>query len=167
MSEHAEQTAWRTASARTYIEPYREHPGAAIAVLGGSSAQGVADRWSDCDTVVYWDEIDADWLETPRARSAAGSGNRFTWLESYPGNAWIEQYRFGSLKADVAHVRLGWLEARLDTLLDLPRELVKAELDDLVERTLELVEQHLPEVDTAAARRTWSLPAAPCEEPPR
>ncbi len=38
--------------------------------------------------------------------------------------------------------------ARLDALLDLPREQVKPELDDLVERTLELVEQHLPEVDT-------------------
>lgn len=57
--------------------------------------------------------------------------------------------------------------ARLDALLDLPRERVKPELDDLVERTLELVEEHLPEVDTTDARRTWSLPAEPSEERPR
>ena len=66
-------SAWRLELARSYIEPYRER--AAIAVLGGSVAQGVADRWSDIDTIVYWDEIDRDWLETPRA---AADGERFT-----------------------------------------------------------------------------------------
>jgi hypothetical protein len=60
--------------------------------------------------------------------------------------------------------------ARLDALLYLPREQVKAELDDLVGRTLDLVDEHLPEVDTTRARRLWSLPAEPSEggrgEPP-
>ena len=60
-----DHSAWRLELARRYIEPYRER--ATIAVLGGSVAQGVADRWSDIDTIVYWDEIDRDWLETPRA----------------------------------------------------------------------------------------------------
>jgi hypothetical protein len=257
-------------------------------VLGGSVAQGVADRWSDIDTIVYWDEIDKDWLETPRA---GPEGNRFTWVEHYPGNACLEQYRFGTVKADVAHVRLGWLDelidgtlsgesfdttsldvlrgvqesivlfggaryepirarvldypdslrramveanlqltpswiydgmgrdrgdlvvfyeyvlatmrsvvgilaglnrvyvapeklkrvgvvvermelappnaaARLDALLDLPREQVRAELDDLVETTLDLVEEHLPDVDTTRARRLWSLLAEPSDAPP-
>lgn len=139
----------------------------------------------------------AEWLETPRA-AMPGGGERFTWLESYPGNAWLEQYRFGKLKVDVAHVRLGWLEelvlnrvyvapeklkrvgavvgrmelvppdarARLEALLDLPREQVRPELDDLVERTLQLVEEHLPEVETSRARAVWALPAEPCEAAP-
>jgi hypothetical protein len=256
-----------------------------MAVLGGSVAQGVADRWSDIDTIVYWDEIDRDWLETPRA---AAAGERFTWLEHYPGNACLEQYRFGTVKADVAHVRLGWLDElidgvlsgedtdttsldvlrgveesivlfgeeryepfrarvldfpdalrsslveanltftpswiydgmgrdrgdllvfyeyvlatvravvgvlaglnrvyvapeklkrvgavvarmeltppdaarRLDAILDLPREQVKPELDDLVARTLDLVDEHLPEVDTTRCRRRWSLRAEPSD----
>ncbi len=285
-----EQSAWRLELARRYIAPYGEHAGARIAVLGGSVAQDVADRWSDCNTIVYWDELDSDWLATPRATRGV-PGERFTWLESYPGNAWLEQYRFGKVKADVAHVRLGWLHelvdgvlagtdtdttsldvlrgvqeaivlfgedeyepirarvqeyphalrvamarnhltlppswvydgmgrdrgdlvvfyeyvlatmrslvgvlaglnrvyvapdklkrvgavvgrmelvppdaaARLDALLDLPRERVKPELDDLVARTLELLEEHLPEVDTTRARAIWSLPAEPCEAPP-
>ena len=278
-----DQSAERHELARTYLAPYAER--AAIGVLGGSVAQGVADRWSDVDTLVYWDEIDRDWLETPRA---AEKGERFTWLEHYPGNACLEQYRFGTVKADVAHVRLGWLDeliegvlsgedtdttsldvlrgvheaivlfgeeryepirarvldypdalrrslveahlkftpswiydgmgrdrgdlvvfyeyvlatmrnvvgvlaglnrvyvapdklkragavvsrmeltppdaaARLDALLDLPREQVKAELDDLVARTLDLVDEHLPEVDTARARDVWSLQAEPSD----
>jgi len=66
-------SVWRLALARRYIEADREH--AAIAVLGGSVAQGVADRWSDIDTIVYWDEIDRDWLETPRV---GAGGERFT-----------------------------------------------------------------------------------------
>ena len=53
--------------------------------------------------------------------------------------------------------------ARLDALLDLPRERVRLELDDLVGATLDLVEAHLPEVDTARARERWSLPAEPSE----
>jgi hypothetical protein len=278
-------SVWRLELARRFIEPYRER--AAIAVLGGSVAQGVADRWSDIDTIVYWDEIDRDWLETPHA---ATGGTRFTWVEHYPGNACLEQYRFGTVKADVAHVRLGWLDelidgtlsaesfdttsldvlrgvqesivlfgeeryepirarvleypdalrramveanlnltpswiydgmgrdrgdlvvfyeyvlatmrsvvgilaglnrvyvapeklkrvgavvgrmtltppeaaSRLDGLLELPREQVRAELDDLVGATLDLVEKHMPEVDTTRARRLWSLPAEPSDAP--
>ena len=273
-----DDSAWRRS-----IAPYAER--AQIAVLGGSVAQGVADPWSDIDTIVYWDEIDRDWLETPRA---AEGGTRFTWLEHYPGDACLEQYRFGSVKADVAHVRLGWLDemiegtlsgesfdttsldvlrgvqesivlfgeeryepiralvldypdalrramvethlrftpswiydgmgrergdlvvfyeyvlatmrnvvgvlaglnrvyvapdklkrvgavvsrmelappdaaARLEALLDLPREQVRAELDDLVGRTIDLVDEHLADVDTVKARELWSLPAEPSQ----
>jgi hypothetical protein len=272
--------AVRLELARRYVEPYAER--AAMAVLGGSVAQGVADEWSDVDTIVYWDEIDRGWLETPRA---AAGGERFTWVEHYPGNACLEQYRFGGIKADVAHVRLGWLDElvestlsgesfdttsldvlrgveeaivlfggdryeplrarvraypdalrramverhltffpswiydsmgrergdllvyyeyvlgtmrslvgvlaglnrlyvapeklkrigavvgrmelappdaarRLDALLDLPREQVRAELDDLVGATLDLVDAHLPEVGTAKARELWLRPPA-------
>ena len=107
-----DHSAWRLELARRYIEPYAER--APIAVLGGSVAQGVADRWSDVDTLVYWDEIDRDWLETPRA---AAGGTRFTWVEHYPGNACLEQYQFGTVKADVAHVRLGWLDQLIDDTL--------------------------------------------------
>ena len=47
---------------------------------------------------------------------------------------------------------------RLDALLDLPRERVRPELDDLVGATLDLVDTHLPAVDTTAARALWSRP---------
>lgn len=272
--------------ARLYVAPYAER--AAMAVLGGSVAQGVADRFSDVDTLVYWDAIDKDWLEQPRA---AGNGERITWVEHYPGNACLEQYVFGDVKADVAHVRLAWLDEliagtlsgesfdttsldvmrgveeaivlfggeryepirarvraypdslrramveqhleltpswiyelmgrergdlvvfyeyvlatirnvvgilaglnrvyvapdklkrvgavvsrmelvppeaarRLEAVLDLPREHVQAELDDLVGATLELVETHLPEIDTARARGLWSRPSPSAGRPP-
>jgi hypothetical protein len=100
-----DETTRRLELARRYIAPYADR--APIAVLGGSVAQGVADAWSDVDTIVYWDEIDREWLEEPRAGE---QGERFTWVEHYPGNACLEQYRFDGVKADVAHVRLGWLD---------------------------------------------------------
>jgi len=71
-------------------------------------------EWVAVDTLVYRDEIDRDWLETPRA---AAGGARFTWVEHYPGNACLEQYRFGTIKADVAHVRLGWLDELIEGTL--------------------------------------------------
>ena len=46
----ADHSAWRLELAHTYIAPYADR--APIAVLGGSVAQGVADRWSDIDTIV-------------------------------------------------------------------------------------------------------------------
>ena len=52
---------------------------------------------------------------------------------------------------------------RLDALLDLPREQVKPELDDLVARTLDLVDEHLPDIDTTRARERWSLRAEPSD----
>ncbi len=55
--------------------------------------------------------------------------------------------------------------ARLDRLLELPREQVRAELDDLVAGTLDLVEAELPEVDTTHARELWSLQAEPSDAP--
>ena len=103
-----DHTAWRLDLAPIYIQPYAER--APIAVLGGSVAQGVADRWSDIDTIVYWDAIDREWLETPRA---AENGMRFTWVEHYPGNACLEQYRFGTVKADVG-ARAARLARRAD-----------------------------------------------------
>ena len=54
---------------------------------------------------------------------------------------------------------------RLDALLELPREQVRAELDDLVAATLDLVEAELPDVDAARARELWSLPAEPSDAP--
>jgi hypothetical protein len=71
-SRMVDHSAWRLELARACIESYAER--APIAVLGGSVAQGVADRWSDIDTLVYWDTIDRDWLETP---PAARNGERF------------------------------------------------------------------------------------------
>ena len=55
-------------------------------------------------------------------------------------------------------------------VLDLPREQVRAELDDLVARTFDLVEEHRPDIDTTRTRKLLSPPAEPSEggggEPP-
>ena len=69
----ADHSAWRIDLPARYIAPYAER--AQIAVLGGSVAQGVADRWSDIDTLVYWDEIDRTGSRR-RARRRTASGSR-------------------------------------------------------------------------------------------
>jgi hypothetical protein len=90
-----DHSAWRREWARACIEPYAER--AQIAVLGGSVAQGVADRWSDIDTLVYWERSTAIGRDAARCQH----GERFTWLERYAGDACLEQYRFSTVKADV------------------------------------------------------------------
>jgi hypothetical protein len=80
-----EHSAWRLELARRYIRPYAERT--AIAVLGGSVAQGIADRWSDVDTLVYWDEIDRDWLETPRAAAGAAASRGSSTTPATPASS--------------------------------------------------------------------------------
>jgi predicted nucleotidyltransferase len=123
-----DESAKRLELARRYIEPYAER--APIAVLGGSVAQGVADAWSDVDTIVYWDAIDRVYVAPDKLKRIGAVVGR---MEVAPPAA----------------------ARRLDALLELPREAVRGELDDLVGATLDLVDQHLPDVDTAKARSLW------------
>ena len=69
-----DHSAWRLELARAYIAPYAER--AQIAVLGGSVAQGVADRWSDIDTIVYWDDDRPGLARDAARRGRTASGSR-------------------------------------------------------------------------------------------
>jgi hypothetical protein len=100
--------SWRPGLARDIAAHYTSRPGLAFALLGGSTARGETDAWSDLDILIYWEKVDAAWLETPRL---AGEGvRRFFWRETFPGGVWLEQYEIGAQKIDVAHIALPWWE---------------------------------------------------------
>jgi len=52
--------------------------------------------------------------------------------------------------------------ARIDALFTLPRERVPAALGALITETLDLVDVHRPDVDTARARRVFAMTLDPC-----
>lgn len=56
--------------------------------------------------------------------------------------------------------------ARIDALFTLPRERVPAALGSLIAETLDLVDEHRPDVDTARARRLFAMELEPCTERP-
>lgn len=57
--------------------------------------------------------------------------------------------------------------ARLDALFTLPHDRVPAALGSLIAETLDLVDEHRPDVDTARARRVFAMELEPCTERPR
>jgi hypothetical protein len=170
-----EHSAWRLELARRYIRPYAERT--AIAVLGGSVAQGIADRWSDVDTTMVEANLafTPSWIYDGMGRDRGDLVVFYEYvlatIRSLVGvlaglnRVYVAPEKLKRVGAVVARMEIVPTEAaaRLEALLDLPREEVRAELDDLVGRTLDLVDEHLPEVDTARARRRWSLPAEPSD----
>ena len=80
-----------------------------MTAVGGSASRGQADAFSDIDFAVYWDEVDAEWLEL--APLGGAGTERFTFrnvVQADPG-VWLEQYFIGKLKVDVAHLPLRWV----------------------------------------------------------
>lgn len=113
MSVHLnEASRWRVDLARELCSRYSLHPGVAMTCLGGSSARGIADRFSDLDIIVYWDEMDEDWIKAEPLASACGIAR--TAIMSLAPGTFIESYYLDTLKIDFGHVILsdfqGWLE---------------------------------------------------------
>ena len=71
-SKHDPNT-WRIEMSRQLAQTYSAHDGVKMIVLGGSPTQGLADPFSDLDIIVYWDEMDTDWLKAVPLRDTAGT----------------------------------------------------------------------------------------------
>lgn len=100
--------AWRPGLARDIASYYAPRAGVAFIILGGSTARGETDAWSDLDILVYWNAVDTAWLATPPLEGP--DVRRFVWRETFPGEVWLEQYFIGTQKIDVAHASLAWWE---------------------------------------------------------
>lgn len=109
-----EASLWRVELARELSGYYSSHPGVAMVCLGGSAARGIADIWSDLDIIVYWKEIDTQWLQKPPLpveRTAVSFHDSGTVLESY---------HLQGLKADFGHVTLSSWEEWVEPLFSTP-----------------------------------------------
>jgi hypothetical protein len=56
--------------------------------------------------------------------------------------------------------------ARVQAILSIDRKQAVAELSALISEVLDLVEQHMPEIDTSRTRMIQRMPARPCAEKP-
>lgn len=84
---------------------YSSHSDVKMVCLGGSSARGIADEYSDLDIIIYWAELDEDWI-----RNGPLAIPRTDLLNPSPG-IFIESYHIEGLKADFGHVKLDdWKE---------------------------------------------------------
>lgn len=107
--EPTKDSLWRIEFAREIIGRYVPHEGVRMAVLGGSPSRGLSDAYSDLDIIVYWDEIDVDWLESDPL--AGVDCERRYFRKMGEADVYIESQYFGALKADFGHLTIAvWEE---------------------------------------------------------
>ncbi|WP_350276618.1 nucleotidyltransferase domain-containing protein [Kribbella sp. HUAS MG21] len=107
---------WRRAAVQPVLDRYAAAEGVDAVMLGGSTARGDADRWSDVEIGVFWRRLPttAERLAVPEA------------VEVQPGTAATEPVydelylgapRPDGLLVEVAHLRTQTVEAMLDDVL--------------------------------------------------
>ena len=92
---------WRIELSRELSLHYSIHPEVRMICLGGSPTKGLSDAYSDLDIVVYWNELDEDWIEAEPLKKAVGL-ERTDLLSMAPGS-FIESYHVDGLKIDFGH----------------------------------------------------------------
>jgi hypothetical protein len=97
----SQHSLWRRELAQELVKPYQKRPGLEMALLGGSPARGLADRYSDMDVVLYWDKLDTGWI---KSRPLEALGCRFVTLLDMPQHqAMLEIYTLDGLIVEMGH----------------------------------------------------------------
>ncbi len=102
--EMNEASRWRIDLSCELSAHYSAHPQVSMVCLGGSSSKGLSDAYSDLDIIVYWNELDEDWIRAEPLKSSIGL-ERTDLLSMAPGN-FIESYHLDGLKIDFGHVTM-------------------------------------------------------------
>jgi hypothetical protein len=114
-TREAEASRWRIEFAKELIEFYVPRNGIRMAVLSGSPPKGLSDEYSDLDIIVFWDQVDAEWLEANPLSEIECERKYFRRMGE--ADVYLESYYFGELKADFGHVTLtAWKETVDDVL---------------------------------------------------
>lgn len=108
------ESVWRVELGRKIATWYAGHPEVRMVGLGGSVARGIADDYSDLDLGVYWQTMDMEWLAEPPL--APAGAERFTYRATVD-DVYLEQYRIGGAKVDVAHLPIHWWDNLMDEVL--------------------------------------------------
>jgi predicted nucleotidyltransferase len=113
--DSALQSRWRIEFAREIAAVYAGRKGVRTIVLGGSPSRGLSDEYSDLDIVVYWDDMDSDFISgAPLAEFGGKVGLQ---VREPDGMVRMELYLFGTLTVEVGHTTVAEWDGMLDEVL--------------------------------------------------
>lgn len=115
-TQRTEASRWRIEFARELIEFYVPRDGIQMAVVSGSPAKGLSDEYSDLDVIVFWDEVDAEWLEANPLSEIECERKYFRRMGE--AEVYLESYYFDELKADFGHITLAAWKETVDDVLE-------------------------------------------------
>ncbi|MEN8208394.1 MAG: DUF4037 domain-containing protein [Candidatus Fermentibacteria bacterium] len=114
--EMNEASKWRIELSRDLSVHYSSHPEVRMVCLGGSPTKGISDAYSDLDIIVYWDELDEEWIKAEPLRKALGL-ERTDLLSMAPGS-YVESYHINGLKIDFGHATMRMWKEWTSSLLE-------------------------------------------------
>lgn len=111
-----EASRWRLEQVREVAPIYLADPRVRAVMVGGSVARGWADRYSDVEVGVFWEEFPAP--ETFRAAMERARGSDWE-LDPYSEaeDVWYEEYAVAGLKIDLRHMTVARMGAVLDAVV--------------------------------------------------
>jgi hypothetical protein len=110
----SEGTGWRLALARRIAAPYVDNPNARVVMVAGSVGRGAADRWSDIEIDVYYEEPPTE-------------ADRIAAVESWGGGVaalgedeveWEERFTIGGFHAHTSTFLASTMERFLREVVD-------------------------------------------------
>jgi hypothetical protein len=106
---------WRMEVGRRIGMAYAADPKARVVMVAGSTGRGTADRYSDLEIDVYWDEPPTD---DERRAAIDRAGGRLLTLFDYEEDEWSEEISFGGFKVGTSTFLVETMERYLTEVID-------------------------------------------------
>jgi hypothetical protein len=154
MDEHS---GWRRALGEGFATGYQGVPGVRAVLLTGSVARGLADRYSDIELAVFWDDPPSRVL---RDHAVRAGGGRLVACHEYDeeNDEWADDVLVSGVEVQVSHRTVAGTERWLaDVLTGFDPDLVKQDLIALIRHGVPLYGTALL---TAWQQGTADYPAA-------
>jgi hypothetical protein len=156
MDSHS-HSRWRRALAEGFAVGYRGLPGVRAVLLTGSVARGLADRYSDVELAVFWDDPPSDGLR--RQAAQVGGGVLVACHEHDEDNdEWADDVLVSGVEVQASHRTVAATERWLaDVTTGFDPDLVKQDLIALIRYGVPL---HGADLIRSWQRRTADYPPA-------
>lgn len=118
MEDPNRHRAWRLKLARAVAPAYASQPHVVAVAAGGSVARGWADRYSDIELAVWWDQVPAAEERAGCAHQIADLSDRRDFGHRPDLDAWTEDFAAAGMKFDITHRTVDGQDRLLALVLD-------------------------------------------------
>jgi hypothetical protein len=150
------ESAYLIDLAKRNLQPYLSLPHLRAALITGSAALGLSDRYSDIDMMIYYDTLPGD-DELTAARLRNG-GEEIWRVDNRTEGELMESYRVHGVECQIAHTTIGAWER--DMAIVLEQHDVSTPLHKALSGTLEGIALHGAELIAAWQARIADYPPA-------
>ncbi len=110
------ESAYLVELAERILQPYRRLPALRAAMLTGSAALGVSDRYSDIDLMLYYDALPDD--EVLRTARLHNGGEEIWRVDNRAEGELMEAYRVNGVECQIAHATIAAWERDMAIVLE-------------------------------------------------